>query len=151
MSEDGYTLVEMLVALAMVSFAISGLSLGVQVLTKWQTATNDLATNVKDMRRAQSSFERLVEGWGPFRSDHPETLTGDPTGFRFACGQASPCAAGLDDRGGKLVLTLDDGHGGLQALPLDRAGPAEPKATRWSSPSTSTVVSKGSANSRLRT
>jgi hypothetical protein len=77
------------------------------------------------MRRAQSSFERLVEGWGPFRSDHPENLTGDPTGFRFACGQSSPCAAGLDDRGGKLFLTLDDGHGGVQALPLDRAGPAE--------------------------
>jgi prepilin-type N-terminal cleavage/methylation domain-containing protein len=123
-NDDGYTLIEVLVALVMVALAMSGLSQGIQVLMRWQTATNDMTSAVQASRRAQEGLERLIGDQGPFRSDKPERLRGDATGFVFDCGKPTLCAVHLGDDGRQLTLALDNGSGAAQTLGLGRKGPA---------------------------
>jgi prepilin-type N-terminal cleavage/methylation domain-containing protein len=124
-NEDGYTLLEVLVALAMLSLAVTGFSRALEVLAKWQRATEATTVATAQPRRAQVLMERAIDTLGPFRSDHPEGFSGDARGFRFACGGASACSMHVStDGSGAVAVGVTGADGSSRLLPLGEAGPA---------------------------
>jgi hypothetical protein len=124
MSDDGYTLVETLGALMITGLAIGGLTAGVQVMSEQQRRLGLGLRETTAERRVQASFDRLLDGQGPFRSHEPQRFTGGPAAFDFECGADAPCAARLASEDAKLVLHLDAGSGDV-GLPLQRSGTAQ--------------------------
>lgn len=124
MSDQGYTLAETLVAIAILALSIGGLSWGVQVLGRWQLATSNTSINVQSARAAQSAVNRLLAGAGPFRSDKPGEFTGGAQAFTFDCGRAAPCAVTLAAAPTPLALQLSDGGPRAKTYALDRGGDA---------------------------
>jgi len=123
MSEDGYTLAEMLAALLMIGLAMAGLTQAMRVLGLFQGSTTRLEGQQRAIRIAELDLANLMDGQGPFRSTEP-TFRGDPTAFQFDCGRPKPCGARLEvetsavrivtsnDRGDEQAALLPDGADG---------------------------------------
>ncbi len=124
MSDQGYTLAETLVAIAILALSIGGLSWGIQVIGRWQAATSSVTADVQASRAAQAALDRALAAAGPFRSDKSGEFTGDGAGFRFDCQQASPCAVSLESAPQGPGLQMDDGHSGIRRFALRGAAAA---------------------------
>jgi prepilin-type N-terminal cleavage/methylation domain-containing protein len=124
MTDAGYTLTETLAALAVLGMAVGGLSLGAQVIGPLQLSTGKTVQQLQAERSTQQALEQLLEKGAPFGSQLPEQLSGDTTGFHFACGGIAPCTAQIvtGETGGELKIGSGAQPTTLVSLPL--AGPA---------------------------
>jgi len=118
-SDEGYTLVETLTALAILGLAIGGLSTGAQVMGRFQARVGSVVADTQALRAAQSKLDRMLEGQGPFRSVEASTFSGDEQAFQFACAGGQVCGAALVKGvgGQRLRLRSGDGSATLLALP----------------------------------
>jgi prepilin-type N-terminal cleavage/methylation domain-containing protein len=108
-NEAGYTLTEVLAAMAVIGLAAGGLSLGMQVLGAQQGNVGAIVLKMQDVRAAEAWLTRRLAEHAPFRAQAPETLSGGAEGFRFDCNAAAPCSAELKAPEGNTVLTLTGG------------------------------------------
>ena len=124
MTDAGYTLVEMLAALAILGLALGGMAESAHALRMLQTgAATDLS--VEDGRaRAMRGLERVFDGQGPFRSDDPGGLAGGAAALHFDCGAAAPCTAQLTRSAGAQQLLVRDRRGWSDAVRLPGLGEA---------------------------
>ena len=99
MSEAGYTLTEMLTALAMIGLAMGGLSAGLGVLGRLQADDARSVADLNAVRLAQGGVAGVLSGEGPFRSRDTAGLQGDTSGFRFPCGDSATCDVRLVEDG----------------------------------------------------
>ncbi len=106
MNEDGYTLVEMMAALAMIGLAIGGVAESAHAVKLIQTATVRSLGQDQTLARAQRGLARLFESEGPFRSDDAVAFTGGAAAFDFDCGAPARCGASLSPHGDDTTLTL---------------------------------------------
>jgi prepilin-type N-terminal cleavage/methylation domain-containing protein len=123
MGKEGYTLVEMLVALVIISLALGGLFQAVHVIGRIQTATSRSVALSRLEGSPQSRLDGLLNDQGPFFSDAPDAFTGSPSAFSFPCSGAF-CSARISALGGPGQLEV--GRNGLarggETLPsVDRA------------------------------
>lgn len=95
MSRDGYTLVEMLAALAIIALAIGGLLGAVRAIGGLQSTTAASLATAEGGLRAQADLDRLLAGEGPFFSNGDGKLSGSPMGFTFECAGVTGCSAEL--------------------------------------------------------
>lgn len=102
MNDAGYTATEALAALAIIGLAIGGLTSGMQVIGRAQSATSATLKHADAVRTANRKLSQLLAQNGPFRSDRPGDFQGDTTGFSFPCAAGS-CGARVE--GGTLVVT----------------------------------------------
>jgi len=93
MTDAGYTLTETLAAMAVLGLAFGGLSLGAGVIGSLQLSTGQVVKQQQTVRAAQETLEQLLALGAPFGSQAPDQLSGDASGFHFACGAPTPCAA----------------------------------------------------------
>lgn len=99
MSEQGYTLVETLTALAMMGMAMSGMAVGLHVLSRQQFAITDGLARETRLRSAGLRIERMLAVKAPYRAQESDRLVGDAQGFRFDCGQPEPCTVRASGEG----------------------------------------------------
>jgi prepilin-type N-terminal cleavage/methylation domain-containing protein len=124
MNKDGYTLVEMLAALIMISLAIGGLLQGMRVIGRIQDSAGRSVMATREQRTAQEGLDRLVASQGPFFSDDLQGFTGSLTQFSFDCGRNVTCGARLTPQNGLTRLDIvRDGVTRFSAT-LPRGGPA---------------------------
>ncbi len=115
MSDDGYTLAEMLAALTILGLAMGGLGLVVSLIARQQLTANRIQARLVDDRAADQALTRwLVQ-------DGAETLNGDAQGLSFACGAAT-CAADLEADGRRMRLVLRDRAGAVRRWRLREPG-----------------------------
>lgn len=124
MSEAGYTLVETLLALAVLALAVQGVATGLQLMARQQFAVSHVLSDTADRRAAQTALSRELETLGPFRAHEPQKFSGDAGKFSFDCGQATPCEALLVSQPEGLELELRRG-GEPRVLPLRGARAAK--------------------------
>ena len=117
MSDGGYTLVEMLAAMAILSLAIGGIAESAHVISLLQRAAARSVRQGQSLAYAQRRFQRLFEGQGPFRSFDAAGLVGSDEQLSFPCGTPRPCRARLANSPDGAVLTLET-PGGPSAVPL---------------------------------
>jgi len=120
-NDAGYTLVETMAALAIVSLAVGGLTAAVQTLGRQQRAVTETLLAAEAPAAARAALQRMLDGQGPFRAHEPGRFTGDATRLAFDCGEPQPCRAELVDAIGGQVLRATAG-GRIRDLPLRRAG-----------------------------
>lgn len=106
MTDDGYTLAEMLAALAILGMAMGGLGLVTSLIARQQLAASRVSARLMEDRAA----ERALTLW--LAEQDAATLTGDDRTLSAACGPAT-CTARLQPDGRRTVLIL-----------LARSGPA---------------------------
>ncbi len=117
MSDDGYTLVEMLAALAIIGFALSGLLESLNAIRLAQAGAVRGVSEAQNLARARRDLGRLFQGQGPFRSDDKAGLTGDAGMLTFVCGKGS-CTAKLVADGKDSRLVLAGPAGWVDTAPL---------------------------------
>ncbi|HLZ77172.1 prepilin-type N-terminal cleavage/methylation domain-containing protein [Phenylobacterium sp.] len=125
MNDDGYTLVETLVALAILALAVGGVTSGLSVFERQQQRVARQVSDTQALRSVQASLERLLATQGPDRSDQPTQLAGSETSLQFNCGGGQPCQAQLiaPAAPASLALQLSD-NGQVRQLALNTTGPA---------------------------
>ncbi|SFJ79939.1 type II secretion system protein [Caulobacter sp. UNC279MFTsu5.1] len=99
MNDDGYTLAEMLAALAILGMAIGGLGLVVSLIARQQLTANRTHMQLLNGRAA----DRALTLW--LADVDAETLTGDSRSLSAACGLAS-CSALLEADKARTALIL---------------------------------------------
>lgn len=112
--QAGYTATEALAALAILGLAVGGLTAGLHVLGKEQSAAGVALRHAAILRVGTQQMARVMGAYGPFRSDRPADLHGDSAGFTFVCGQRI-CGVRVEKQ--TLVMTADDGVTRTSALP----------------------------------
>lgn len=120
--EGGYTLVEMLVSLLVLSLAFFGLATATRVYSLTARATAVRTDRVSAERRLELALGQALGG-GPYRGSAEygaSTLAGNEAGFHFDCATNLTCEARLDASTGQLMLTQS---GRTRAVPLP-GGPA---------------------------
>jgi prepilin-type N-terminal cleavage/methylation domain-containing protein len=116
MSEDGYTLVEMLAALAIIGLAFGGLVESGRVIGQLQVSALGAVHDLAERGAASRALRNLLSDAGPFLSDGVGGLDGQASGFSFDCGEAARCGARLETgRAGSWLVTFEN------AQPLARA------------------------------
>jgi prepilin-type N-terminal cleavage/methylation domain-containing protein len=110
MGREGYTLVEMLVALVILSLAFGGLFQAVHVIGGIQAAASRAIALSRLEGAPQSGLDRLLDDQGPFFSNAPDALTGTSSAFSFPCSGAL-CTARVDTLEG--LSRLEIGRHGL--------------------------------------
>ncbi len=116
MNDDGYTLAEMLAALAILGLAIGGLGLVVSLIARQQLTAMHLQNRLTDARAADRALTTLVADELAAGADLRD-LRGDAGGLWFACGTAT-CAARLTPDGRRTMLLLRDRSGAGRRLRL---------------------------------
>jgi prepilin-type N-terminal cleavage/methylation domain-containing protein len=111
MSRDGYTLAEMLVALAIVGLTAGGLAEGARALDRIQRQTAAELTSVRAMATIQERFSEFLGPRGPFWSDDkPTRFQGSADDLSFPCGDGTCTAQLLSAETGVLLeLGFEDG------------------------------------------
>lgn len=120
MSADGYTLAEMLAALAILGLAFGGLAEGARALAQMQSRAVAVAGEATSDVTVQLRLQQVVSGAGPFFSDGRGGLRGDARRVDLQCG-AQPCSARVEERGGRFSLVTAVGARERRIL---LAGPA---------------------------
>ena len=105
-STEGYTLVEMLAALAIIGFAFGGLLESLNAIRLAQAGAVRGVSEAQSLARAKRDFARLFDGQGPFGSDARPGLAGDRAGLTFDCGGTRPCSAKVSPEGDGSRLEL---------------------------------------------
>jgi hypothetical protein len=116
MNNAGYTAAEALAALAILGLAIGGLTSGMEVIGRAQSATTSTLSHANAIRTARRSLGQLLARGGPFRSDRPEDFHGASDGFDFSCG-AVRCSAHID--GAQILIANADGTTSVVTLPAN--------------------------------
>lgn len=99
MNDDGYTLTEMLAALAILGLAMGGLGLVVSLMARQQLTANRAHMRLVDDRAADRALTHWLAGLDA------ETLNGDGRSLSASCGLAT-CSARLEIDGARAVLIL---------------------------------------------
>lgn len=86
MSEGGYTLVEMLAALAILGLSITATVAAVSMVGKLQGRAASTAASSEQSGALSSALETSFRGRGPFASAGAVPLGGTATAIDFACG-----------------------------------------------------------------
>lgn len=113
MTDDGYTLAEMLAALAILGMAMGGLGLVTSLIARQQLAANRVSVRLMEDRAA----ERALTLW--LAEQDAATLAGDDQKLSAACGPAA-CTARLQPEGRRTVLILQALSGSARRLRLHR-------------------------------
>jgi hypothetical protein len=121
MSDAGYTLVEALAALVMIGLAMGGLTVGIGVVSGAQSRATDAVAAAQAGHAAQAALERALQPLSPFRAHDGGRLTGDRTGFAYACGEDRPCRVDLQPAAKGPVLAMTDAAG-VRRIALRRPG-----------------------------
>lgn len=128
--EAGYTLVEMLAALLVLSLAFFGMTTAVRVFSQTARATAVRADQVALGRKLELSLSSLL-GPGPYRGSTEfatPALRGDATALTFDCKGGKVCGARLITAPNRLVttqsgrtrvITLPDGPAAFSYLTAD--------------------------------
>jgi prepilin-type N-terminal cleavage/methylation domain-containing protein len=91
--DDGYTLPEMLVALALVGLAMTGLAITAHLLVHVQMQWSAVRAQAQAMRRLDAAFAPPFSASGPFFAlpNAGFAFVGDPEGAAFDCGHGQAC------------------------------------------------------------
>ena len=116
MNDAGYTATEALAALAIIGLAMGGLTSGLMVVGRAQSAATATLSRADGIRTANHRLTQLLAGKGPFRSDRPSAFEGDATAFSFDCG-ATRCGARIE--GETLTVIGTDGASSAVKLPIN--------------------------------
>ena len=119
MSEAGFTLAEMLAALAILGLTVAGLTDGTRVIGRLQAKATGAAQAAAADRRAEAALDSLLSGQGPFVSDGRGDLRGDASSFAFDCA-AGRCGAAIvkdQDRAWLVVHRGGQQHRTVLAAP----------------------------------
>lgn len=111
MSDDGYTLAEMLAALAILGMAVGGLGLITSLIARQQLAAGRISTRLVEERAA----DRALAQW--LADQDAETLSGDDRRLSATCGTAG-CTARLEVDKQRSVLVLQARAGPARRLRL---------------------------------
>lgn len=111
MSDDGYTLAEMLAALAILGMAMGGLGVVASLVARQQLAANRIHLRLVDDRAA----DRALTLW--LDQQDAGTLNGDARGLSATCGPAT-CEARLAADRKRTVLILRGRSGSARRLRL---------------------------------
>ncbi len=115
MSDEGYTLVEMLVALAIVGLLIAAASEGAFAIRSLQRLVVSTTMRFDAYAAAQKGMDQLLRDKGPFFQDAKENgLAGSGDAFEFRCGHET-CRATLAATSGGTRLRLAS-EGGMNRL-----------------------------------
>jgi prepilin-type N-terminal cleavage/methylation domain-containing protein len=115
MSDDGYTLAEMLTALTILGLAMGGLGLVVTLIARQQLTANRVQARLVDGRAA----DRALTQW--LAQADADDVQGDAQGLSFSCGEAA-CAANLRADGRRTLLILQGRSGPARRLRLRDQG-----------------------------
>jgi prepilin-type N-terminal cleavage/methylation domain-containing protein len=113
MTDDGYTLAEMLAALAILGMVMGGLGLVANLIARQQLASNRIHMRLVEDRAA----DRALTVW--LAEQDFETLRGDDRRLWAACGQTM-CSARLEPDKQRTVLILQARSGPARRLRLRR-------------------------------
>jgi prepilin-type N-terminal cleavage/methylation domain-containing protein len=119
--QSGYTLVETLAALMLVSVTVAGLSAGVQVLLRQQAIVNAATSQTRAAHQAQSAFDQMLNRYAPYRTQEPEHFSGGDQALRLSCGEASDCTLTLSAAPGAVRLNVS-ASGGQRGWSLHAQG-----------------------------
>lgn len=111
MTDDGYTLAEMLAALAILGMALGGLGLVTSLIARQQLASNRVSTRLIEDR----AVDRALGLW--LADQDATTLSGDDRRLSGTCGPAT-CTARLDADRRRTVLILQARSGSARRLRL---------------------------------
>jgi len=115
MSDDGYTLAEMLAALAILGMAMGGLGLVTSLIARQQLAAHRVSIRLAEERAADHAL-------GLWLADQdPASLSGDDRRLSAACGPAT-CTARLEADKSRTVLILQGRSGAARRLRLRQPG-----------------------------
>jgi prepilin-type N-terminal cleavage/methylation domain-containing protein len=134
MNDEGYTLVEMLVALGIISLMLGGLVESSRVFGRSQTAASHALHDIATRAATDRVLRELVEDKGPFLSSGVGGFEGGRFGFSFDCGAGVRCAAGIKRGSGETRL---EAYGGAR-LPRSIRLPGHP-SLRYSGDDGATV------------
>jgi prepilin-type N-terminal cleavage/methylation domain-containing protein len=124
MNEAGYTLTEMLVAMAMIGLTMGGLASGLAVLGRLQADDARAVADLNAARTAHGGVMNVLDGEGPFRSRDTAAFKGDAGGFQFSCGDAATCTVRLaQDGSGHPRLDVTDAKAVQRRFRLPGEGP----------------------------
>lgn len=104
MTDDGYTLAEMLAALAILGMAMGGLGLVASLIARQQLTSTRISTRLVDDRAA----DRALTAW--LAEQDAETLSGDDRGLSATCGTTT-CTVRLEADRRRTVLVLQGRSG----------------------------------------
>ncbi|MDB5438845.1 MAG: hypothetical protein JWM33_1272 [Caulobacteraceae bacterium] len=115
----GFTLMETLIGLAVLSMIMAGLTASLGVIGRLQRTAGESIAAGRQAMLLQRDLDDLAGSAGPFVSDRPG-LTGWSGGFQFACG-GTDCSARLTptSTGERTELHLADGQAISRRLPAD--------------------------------
>ena len=117
--DGGYTLVEMLAALAILGLAMAGLAESLNAIRTIQGAAVRAIGGDRTLARAELDLTRLFDGTGPFRSgDTNPGLTGSATRLDFDCAAKTRCGAQIVNGGGDVDLVVEGRNGWTDTVPL---------------------------------
>ena len=103
--EAGFTLLEVLVALAVFGFLLAGLAQGTQFgLRAWATQSRGIEAHA-DLDAADRTLRLLVGSMAPGSANEPPNIVGDA--HRLAFSTALPAAAALQSREADAVLLAE--------------------------------------------
>lgn len=109
MTDAGYTLTEMLVALMIVGLTVTGLTTAYAVIGRIHSDTHTLSFLLGSARSSDRILRELFQRQGPFRNFEAETFVGEATTIRFDCNRKWKCSADIaTDSPRPRLLTLDD-------------------------------------------
>jgi prepilin-type N-terminal cleavage/methylation domain-containing protein len=121
-NDDGYTLVEMLAALAIIGLAFGGLLETTRVLGHAQGAALSMEADAWDRGIAERAVARLVADGGPFLAHGAGGFTGGPQGFSFDCNAGERCGVAVE--AGTQGTVLDVLAGGRRVVAVRLPGGA---------------------------
>lgn len=85
MSQDGYTLTEMLVALVLAGLAMAGASGAVRVLSQSQMRVVKVQAEASSLRLLDREIPAMLAHAGPFETSIPRSLVGTRSDAKFPC------------------------------------------------------------------
>lgn len=87
MSDDGYTLVEMLVALVLAGLAVSALATTARILSRSEGQQRSAHATSVSVGRFTNAAGAALRDAGPFASANAAAFVGSPEGAAFDCGE----------------------------------------------------------------
>lgn len=119
MNDDGYTLVEMLVALVLASLAVTAVTMTARMVSRTEGQLQSGHATSVSLGRFSHAASAALRDAGPFATAGAAAFEGSPDGARFDCGEGR-CA--LEAAPTKLRFTRDDTERSYAVPRLSRPG-----------------------------